>query len=66
MVQDHSAHVTTAATERNWSAWGRTYTGARNAPGIETAEKLVYIKANMGDEEEDGSPGSFDELINLK
>ena len=25
-----SVHVTTAAAERNWSAWGRTYTAIRN------------------------------------
>jgi len=42
-----SAHVTTAAAERNWSAWGRTYTALRNTLSIETAEKLVYVKANM-------------------
>jgi len=42
-----SAHVTTAAAERNWSAWGRTYTALRNSLSIQTAEKLVYVKANM-------------------
>ena len=42
-----SAHCTTAAAERNWSAWGRTYTNLRNRLSIETAEKLVYVKANM-------------------
>lgn len=42
-----SAHVTTAAAERNWSAWARTYTSLRNALSKETAEKLVYTKANM-------------------
>lgn len=53
-----SAHVTTAAAERNWSAWGRTYTNIRNRLGIKTAEKMVYIKANKklpeGEGEEDG------------
>ena len=42
-----SAHVTTTAAERNWSAWGRTYTALRNSLSIETAEKLIYVKANM-------------------
>ena len=42
-----SAHVTTAAAERNWSAWGRTYTDLCDHLFIETAEKLVYVKANM-------------------
>jgi len=42
-----SAHATSAAAERNWSAWGRTYTALRNRLSIETAEKLVYVKANM-------------------
>ncbi len=41
-----SAHVTTAAAERNWSAWGRTYDSLRHNLSVEKAE-LVYIKANM-------------------
>ncbi len=44
-----SAHVTTAAAERNWSAWGRIYTNIRNRLGLLTAEMMVYIKANIGD-----------------
>jgi len=42
-----SAHATSCAAERNWSAWGRIYTSLRNSLGIETAEKLVFVKANM-------------------
>ena len=42
-----SAHATTAAAQRNWSAWGRTYDSLRNRLCIETAEKMVYVKANM-------------------
>lgn len=45
-----SAHVTTAAAERNWSAWGRTYTSLRNTLSIQTAERLIYVKANMPSE----------------
>ena len=41
-----SVHVTTAAAERNWSAWGRTYTAIRNRLGVDIAEKLVFVKAN--------------------
>ena len=42
-----SAHATSAAAERNWSAWGHIYTPLRNSLSIETAEKMVDIKANM-------------------
>lgn len=44
-----SAHITSAAAEQNWSAWGRTYTEQRNSLSIATAERLVYVKANMPD-----------------
>eukprot|EP00983_Pelagomonas_calceolata_P119306 1160590-Pelagomonas_calceolata.AAC.13 len=36
-----------AAAERNWSAWRRTYTALHNQLSRETAEMLVYTKANM-------------------
>ena len=55
-----SVHVTTAAAERNWSAWGRTYINTRNRLGLVVAEKLIYIKANYGDMELAG-----DELVAL-
>ncbi len=42
-----SAHTTTAAAERNWSAWGRTYDSLRASLSLDTAEKLIYVKANM-------------------
>ena len=45
-----SAHATSCAAERNWSAWGRIYTSLRNSLGIQTAEKLVFVKANMPEE----------------
>ncbi|KAJ9505751.1 hypothetical protein QJQ45_029258, partial [Haematococcus lacustris] len=41
-----AVHVTSAASERNWSAWGRLYTAARNRLGMERAKKLIFIKAN--------------------
>ncbi len=45
-----SAHATSCAAERNWSAWGRIFTSLRNKLDLETAEKLVYVKASMPEE----------------
>jgi hypothetical protein len=42
-----SMHASTAAAERNWSAWGRTYTSLRNRLSLEAAQKMVYVKANI-------------------
>ena len=42
-----SMHATTAAAERNWSAWGRNYTSLRSNLSMERAEQLIYVKANM-------------------
>jgi len=42
-----SAHATSAAAERNWSAWGHIYTPLRSSLSIKTAEKMVYVKVNM-------------------
>lgn len=49
-----SIHATTCAAERNWSVWGQVYISTRNALGIKSAEKMIFIKANatQGDEEE--------------
>lgn len=44
-----SMHATTAAAERNWSAWGRNYTDLRNRLSKDRAEKLIFIKANMAE-----------------
>ena len=55
-----AVHVTTAAAERNWSAWGRTYNALRNRLSIELAEKCIFIKANCGRKELAG-----DELVAL-
>jgi hAT family C-terminal dimerisation region len=38
-----SAHVTTAATERDRSMWGRVYNSTRNALGQERAKKLIAV-----------------------
>ncbi len=45
-----SARATSCAAERNWSTWGRIYTSLRNKLDLETAEKLVHVKANMPEE----------------
>jgi hypothetical protein len=41
-----SVHPTSAATERNWALWGRVYTSARNALGLERAKKLITFCFN--------------------
>jgi hAT family C-terminal dimerisation region len=38
-----TAHITTAATERDWSMWGRVYNSTRNALGQERAKKLIAV-----------------------
>lgn len=41
-----SAHASTAAAERNWSAWGRTFTSSRSQMKVSTAEKIIFINSN--------------------
>lgn len=48
-----SCHTTTCATERNWSLWGRIYTAARNALGMERAKKMIAICTNSREHSED-------------
>jgi hypothetical protein len=38
-----SAHATSAASERNWSLWGRTYCAARSSLGMQRAKALIAI-----------------------
>jgi hypothetical protein len=40
-----SVHPTSAATERNWSLWGRVYTSAL---GLERAKKMITFCFNDG------------------
>jgi hypothetical protein len=40
-----SAHATRAATERNWSLWGRMYCAARSSLGMQRAKALIAICA---------------------
>ncbi len=41
-----SLHPTSCAAERNWSLWGRVYTAARNALGLERAMKIIMFCFN--------------------
>jgi hypothetical protein len=50
----------TAAAERNWSAWGRVYTSLRNRLSLETAEKMVCVKANIS-----SSAATEDSMVTL-
>jgi hypothetical protein len=40
-----SVHATSAATERNWSLWGRMYCAARSSLGMQRAKALIAICA---------------------
>jgi len=42
-----SAHITTALAGRYWLAWDRIFPVLRNRLSIDTAQKLIYTKANM-------------------
>jgi hypothetical protein len=44
-----SLHVTSCATERNWSVWGRLCTRTTSRRLLERAEKLVTITASRPD-----------------
>jgi len=41
-----SAHVTSCATERNWSLFGNIFTKTKNRLALERAKKLAYIRTN--------------------
>jgi hypothetical protein len=57
-----SVHATAAAAERNWSVWGRIYQKNRASLKIENAQKLVYIRANLG---KDGSDSEDEDLAQV-
>lgn len=45
-------HVTTCASKRNWSIWGKVYTKDRNRLGLSLGEnfskpEVVYIRGNL-------------------
>ena len=41
-----SAHVTSCATERNWSLFGNIFSKTRNRLALEHAQKMAYIRTN--------------------
>ncbi|KAJ9519893.1 hypothetical protein QJQ45_014620 [Haematococcus lacustris] len=41
-----SAHVTTAAAERNWSVFGQIFSKTRNRLTLDSAKKIAYIRGN--------------------
>ena len=40
-------HITSGASERNWSDWGHLYTKYRARMSLKLGEKLIFIRANM-------------------
>ena len=47
-----SCHASSCAADRNWSAWGCTYTSLRNRLSKEKAEQLILVKPHMAAEQE--------------
>ena len=41
-----SAHVTSCATERNWSLFGNIFTKTRNRLALERAHHIAFVRAN--------------------
>jgi hypothetical protein len=41
-----SMHVTTCASERNWSIWGKEFSKDRNRLGLTLGEQIVFIRGN--------------------
>ena len=56
-----SAHVTSCATERNWSLFGNIFTKTRNRLLLKKAHKMAFIHANS----RMGQAGRLDEEIRL-
>ena len=42
-----SMHVTTCASERNWSIWGKVFSKDRNRLGLTLGEQIVFIRGNL-------------------
>ena len=41
-----SAHVTSCATERNWSMFGHIFSKSKNRLALERAKKIAFIRGN--------------------
>ena len=53
-----SAHVTSCATERNWSLFGNIFSKTKNRLALERAKKLAFIRGNSK-----GSTGADEEVM---
>lgn len=60
-----SFHVTSCATERNWSIWGRLCTKTSNRRLLERAEKLVTIMSSKRSTLDGSDADPEDELLTL-
>ena len=56
-----SAHVTSCATERNWSLFGNIFTKTRNRLALARAQDIAFVRANNSL----GGRGSADEEVML-
>ena len=54
-----SAHVTSCATERNWSLFGNIFTKTRNRLALARAQDIAFVRANNSL----GGRGSADEEV---
>jgi hypothetical protein len=61
-----ACHATTCAAERNWSLWGRIYTSARSALGMERAKKMISICTNSRAHVEDAFAVSLSVIDGLE
>ena len=54
-----SAHVTSCATERNWSLFGNIFSKTRNRLALERAQKMAFIRTNSSN----GLKGANEEIL---
>jgi hypothetical protein len=59
-------HATSAAAERNWSAWGRQFPANRAGLAVSTGMKAIYVQVNNGRAHEDVDKELVLSLINEK
>ena len=55
-----SAHVTSCATERNWSLFGNIFTKTRNRLALERAQKIAFTRNNLNSLK--GAKGTDEEI----
>jgi len=54
-----SAHVTSCATERNWSQFGSIFTKTKNRLALKRAHKIAYVRSNNSK----GATGADEEVM---